>query len=106
MRSHTDCRAGKTYNMILSANRAQEAAKYLIKKGEKDKKDMLKNITASGFGESLPVYPGLCATEQGVPDSKETKEVAAKHQINRRTEFYVVKQPKAIHVESSPIIKK
>lgn len=101
MRSHTDCRAGKTYNMILSANRAQSAANYLIKKGMKEKIDMLKNITASGFGESMPIYPNLCSTEQGVRDSQLSQDIIDKHQMNRRTEFYVIKQPKAIHVESS-----
>ncbi|MDX2001446.1 MAG: OmpA family protein [Chitinophagales bacterium] len=101
MRSHTDCRAPKTYNMWLSANRAQSAANYLINKGMKGKKDMLKNITAAGFGESVPVIPNLCKTEQGVPDSKISKQEADQHQMNRRTEFYVIKQPKAIHVEGS-----
>ncbi len=107
MRSHTDCRGIKTYNMHLSANRAQSAANYLIKKGMADGIiNIMSTITAAGFGETLPIYANLCADDQGIRDSKLSKEEVDKHQFNRRTEFLVVRQPKAIFVESSVSIKK
>lgn len=102
MRSHTDCRGSKTYNMILSANRAQSAANYLIKKGmDNGVLNMMKTITAAGFGETLPIYGGLCADDQGIRDDKLSQDLIDKHQFNRRTEFLVLVQPKAIYVESS-----
>lgn len=102
MRSHTDCRGIKTYNMLLSANRAQSAANYLIKKGmDNGILNMMKTITAAGFGETLPIHAGLCADDQGIRDSKLSQDLIDKHQLNRRTEFLVLVQPKAIFVESS-----
>lgn len=101
MRSHTDCRGTKFYNMVLSANRAQSAANYLIKKGMDNNLDMLKNITAAGFGETVPIYADLCATEQGIRDAELPKETIDKHQMNRRTEFIVLQQPKQIKVQGS-----
>lgn len=101
MRSHTDCRGTKTYNMVLSANRAQSAANYLIKKGMDNNEDLLKNITAAGFGETLPIYADMCATDQGIRDPFLTKAEVDKHQLNRRTEFLVIQQPKSIKVQGS-----
>lgn len=102
MRSHTDCRGIKTYNMVLSANRAQSAANYLIKKGmDNGIINMMRTITAAGFGETLPIHGGLCADDQGIRDNKLSQDLIDKHQLNRRTEFLVIKQPKAIYVEGS-----
>jgi outer membrane protein OmpA-like peptidoglycan-associated protein len=102
MRSHTDCRGSKVYNMRLSANRAQSAANYLIGKGMTNGiLNMMKTITAAGFGETLPIYGGLCADDQGIRDGLLSQDLIDKHQFNRRTEFLVLVQPKAIYVESS-----
>ena len=101
MRSHTDCRGSRHYNMLLSANRAQSAANYIIKKGMDNNVDMLPSITAAGFGETLPIYADLCETEQGVRDSELSKDLVDKHQMNRRTEFIVIQQPKGIRVQGS-----
>jgi len=101
MRSHTDCRGHRTYNMHLSANRAQSAANYLNKKSSTEGRINMMNVTASGFGETLPIYADLCADEQGIRDEKLSKDLVDKHQFNRRTEFLVLVQPKAIYVESS-----
>jgi outer membrane protein OmpA-like peptidoglycan-associated protein/tetratricopeptide (TPR) repeat protein len=76
MRSHTDSRGNADYNMKLSEKRAGSAKDYLIKKGA-DKG----RLTARGFGETLLL--NKCA--DGVKCTKE------EHQMNRRTEFKVVK---------------
>lgn len=101
MRSHTDCRGSKTYNMTLSANRAASAANYLNKKSADNNFIKAMGVSASGFGETLPIYGGLCADDQGIRDDKLSQDLIDKHQFNRRTEFLVLVQPKAIYVESS-----
>lgn len=76
LRSHTDARGKAEYNMWLSEKRAQSAKNYLLTKGaEKDR------LTAKGYGETLLI--NKCA--DGVKCTKE------EHQLNRRTEFKVVK---------------
>lgn len=74
--SHTDSRGNDAYNMWLSQRRADAAVHYLINKGiEKDR------ITAKGYGETELL--NKCAN--GVSCSEE------EHQLNRRTEFKIVK---------------
>lgn len=99
--SHTDCRGNTAYNATLSTRRAQSAVNYLLNKGKADHFDLKKNLVAKGYGETRPIYPGLCKTDQGEQDDKLTPDEIAKHQMNRRTEFAVTKQPKAIKVEGS-----
>lgn len=75
LRSHTDSRASKKYNMKLSANRAQSAIEYLAHHGI-----VFARMRAAGYGESLPVnkcVDGVKCTEE-------------EHQQNRRTEFKVL----------------
>ena len=86
LRSHTDSRGSDTYNKWLSQKRAESAVAYVIKNGIEKKK-----ITARGYGESMPV--NNCVNR--VPCSEE------EHQLNRRTEFVVVKQPDGLKVKSS-----
>lgn len=86
LRSHTDSRGSDTYNMWLSQRRAESAVAYVIAKGISKKR-----ISARGFGESLPV--NQCVNR--VPCTEE------EHQLNRRTEFVVVKQPEGLKVKSS-----
>jgi outer membrane protein OmpA-like peptidoglycan-associated protein len=78
--SHTDCRSTAQYNMALSDRRAKSSAQYVISKGI-DKS----RIYGKGFGETKHVNG--CACEGAVkPNCSE-----AEHQLNRRTEFIIVK---------------
>ncbi|QCR23303.1 OmpA family protein [Pontibacter sp. SGAir0037] len=70
--SHTDARGVDIYNLDLSQRRAESAVKYIISQGIDASR-----ITAKGYGE----------TRHKVPDAKSERE----HQMNRRTEFTVVK---------------
>jgi peptidoglycan-associated lipoprotein len=97
--SHTDSRDTEEYNLTLSQKRAQSVVDYLVGKGIE-----LERLTAKGYGESSPKvvdaeivaqYPFLKA---GIPLSEqyinslandEQREIA--HQINRRTEFKVLR---------------
>ncbi len=74
--SHTDSRGKDAYNLTLSQKRAESAVQYIISKGiDKDR------ITAKGYGETQLL--NRCANN--VPCSE------AEHQLNRRTEFKIVK---------------
>lgn len=97
--SHTDSRDTEEYNLDLSQKRAQIVVKYLIDKGIEPER-----LSAKGYGESTPkVVDALIAAQnpflkQGTTLSEqfintlandEQKEIA--HQINRRTEFRVLR---------------
>ncbi|WP_432410208.1 OmpA family protein [Rasiella sp. SM2506] len=73
--SHTDARAPKRYNEILSERRAQSTLKWLVAKGI-DKS----RLTAKGYGENQLV--NKCA--DGVACTEE------EHQLNRRSMFIIV----------------
>jgi peptidoglycan-associated lipoprotein len=75
--SHTDSRADDDYNMVLSRKRANAAVEYIITEGDIDEN----RIIARGYGETRLV--NKCAN--GVNCSE------AAHQLNRRTEFTIVK---------------
>lgn len=75
--SHTDSRGNDAYNLALSQRRADAAVQYIIDRG------ISKNrITAVGYGETRLL--NKCAN--GVKCNP------AEHQLNRRTEFTIVKQ--------------
>ncbi|CAM3338300.1 OmpA family protein [Zobellia roscoffensis] len=74
--SHTDSRANDNYNLRLSANRAKSTAAYLVEQGIDEGR-----ISYEGFGETQ--LTNDCSN--GVPCTKE------QHQMNRRSEFIVVK---------------
>ena len=80
IRSHTDCRARASYNERLSENRAQSTRDYLISKGI-----AADRLTAKGYGESQLVNDCGC---EPTNDSDCTEE---EHQLNRRSEFIIVK---------------
>jgi peptidoglycan-associated lipoprotein len=97
--SHTDSRDTEEYNLTLSQKRAQSVVDYLISKGIG-----LDRLTAKGYGESSPKvvdkdintqFPflklGTTLSEQYINSlaNDEQKEIA--HQINRRTEFKVLR---------------
>ncbi len=75
--SHTDSRGKDSYNLTLSQKRAESAVQYIISKGiDKNR------ITAKGYGETQLV--NKCANGINCSDEE--------HQLNRRTEFKIVKQ--------------
>jgi outer membrane protein OmpA-like peptidoglycan-associated protein len=79
--SHTDQRASDHYNMWLSDRRAKSAANYIISKGiSKDR------IYGKGYGESKPIH-----TQSEIDKQKSEEDKEKLYQINRRTEFIVVK---------------
>lgn len=97
--SHTDSRDTEEYNLTLSQKRAQVVVQYLIDKDiEPDR------LMAKGYGESTPkvvdatiaaqnafLKAGTTLSEQYINSlaNDEQREIA--HQINRRTEFKVVR---------------
>jgi peptidoglycan-associated lipoprotein len=97
--SHTDSRDTEEYNLDLSQKRAQSVVQYLIDKGINPDR-----LSAKGYGESTPkvvdaeiaaqnpfLKEGTALTEQYINSlaTEEQKEIA--HQINRRTEFRVLR---------------
>ncbi|MGV8946039.1 MAG: OmpA family protein [Lutibacter sp.] len=77
LESHTDSRADDNYNIKLSNRRAKSTYDYIISKGVKP--------------ERIPKYEGFGETQlvnkcsNGVPCNEE------EHQLNRRTEFIILK---------------
>jgi peptidoglycan-associated lipoprotein len=97
--SHTDSRDTEEYNLTLSQKRAQVVVQYLIDKGINPER-----LLAKGYGESTPkvvdaaiaainpfLKAGTTLTEQYINNlaNDEQREIA--HQINRRTEFKVLR---------------
>jgi|WetSurSiteA1Bulk_404760.scaffolds.fasta_scaffold00757_2 peptidoglycan-associated lipoprotein len=97
--SHTDSRDTEEYNQDLSQKRAQSVVQYLIEKGIEPAR-----LSPKGYGESTPkvvddaiaeqnpfLKLGTSLSEQYINSlaSEEQKEIA--HQINRRTEFRVLR---------------
>jgi peptidoglycan-associated lipoprotein len=97
--SHTDSRDTEEYNLDLSQKRAQSVVQYLIEKGIKADR-----LFPKGYGESTPkvvdaeiatqnpfLKEGTSLSEQYINSlaNEEQKEIA--HQINRRTEFRVLR---------------
>lgn len=75
VRSHTDSRQTKAYNMALSDRRVKSTIKWLVRNGVDSSR-----LTGRGYGESQLV--NSCA--DGVKCSEEL------HQANRRSEFIIV----------------
>jgi peptidoglycan-associated lipoprotein len=97
--SHTDSRDTEEFNQQLSQKRAQAVVQYLIEKGIEPER-----LMGKGYGESTPkivdaaivaqnpfLKSGTVLTEQYINtlQNDEQKEIA--HQINRRTEFRVLR---------------
>jgi peptidoglycan-associated lipoprotein len=96
--SHTDSRGTDQDNMVLSQRRAQSVVDYLISKGIASER-----LQAKGYGESQPKvvdeqiaeeYPflniGQELTEEFIESLPEDQQEQA-HQVNRRTEFKVLR---------------
>jgi peptidoglycan-associated lipoprotein len=97
--SHTDSRDTEEYNQDLSQKRAQSVVQYLIDKGIESER-----LLPKGYGESTPKIVDAAITAQSTflklgsqlseqyintLANEEQKELA--HQINRRTEFRVLR---------------
>ncbi len=78
--SHTDCRASKAYNEKLSQKRAKASAAYIKKRIINPAR-----IYGKGYGES--VLKNDCGCEGDVVSTCSEEE----HQLNRRTEFIIIK---------------
>ncbi|HIP49175.1 MAG TPA: OmpA family protein [Lutibacter sp.] len=74
--SHTDSRASHAYNVTLAQNRAKSTVDYIISRGIDAAR-----ITPNGYGETQLL--NRCA------DNVKCSE--GEHQVNRRTEFVIVK---------------
>ena len=81
--SHTDDRAGDQYNMDLSRRRAISAVRYIINSGVEPER-----ITAKGYGETELIVKNAQTEEQ--------------HQVNRRTEFKVLRYNPRERVDDLP----
>ncbi len=77
VRSHTDSRSSGAYNMFLSERRATSTVKYIIEKGGIPRS----RVTGRGYGETVL----LNKCKNNVPCTDE------EHQLNRRSEFIVIK---------------
>jgi len=75
VRSHTDSRAGDSYNMALSQRRNKSTIKYLIDRGISSDR-----LTGKGYGETQ--IQNRCTN--GVKCSEE------EHELNRRSEFIII----------------
>jgi len=85
--SHTDSRGADNYNLTLSQKRAQNCVNYLIEKGISASR-----LKAIGYGEALPLQD--CSAVDSCGENE--KDDCSCHQLNRRTEFKVVKVKKVI----------
>ncbi len=79
--SHTDCRGSAAYNNVLSEKRARATADYLINKGISQKR-----ITGKGYGTTRMVVDCGCNSDGKISNCTESQ-----HQLNRRTEFKIIK---------------
>ncbi len=78
--SHTDCRASKAYNQNLSNRRAVNSAKYL-----KSRITNPSRVKYKGYGETELKTNCPCENDVKSDCSEE------QHQMNRRTEFKIIK---------------
>jgi outer membrane protein OmpA-like peptidoglycan-associated protein len=79
--SHTDCRGSKVYNQRLSEARAKASSAYI-----KERISNPRRVRARGYGEIKLVNDCECEGTRIVPCSEED------HQMNRRTEFKILKK--------------
>ena len=97
--SHTDIRGSDEANIELSQKRAQSVVDYLIMKGI----DPVR-VTAKGYGETMPktvtmriaeeyafLQQGTRLTEQFIENLPTVEQQEIAHQLNRRTEFRVLR---------------
>jgi len=98
--SHTDSRASTDYNDTLSLKRAETVVTFLTEKGVN-----LERLIAKGYGERIPrvlntmiirdgfrFESGTILTEAFILSIPDTKKREAAYQLNRRTEFSVIRK--------------
>jgi peptidoglycan-associated lipoprotein len=114
--AHTDARNTFEYNDILSQKRAESVVNYLIERGIDPER-----LVAKGYGERVPrtlakdmtvngytFKTGVKLTETYIDSLPTVEEREAAHQLNRRTEFRVLRNdfiPKATIEEVAPSAK-
>ncbi|MFT5581406.1 MAG: outer membrane protein OmpA-like peptidoglycan-associated protein, partial [Psychromonas sp.] len=81
LESHTDCIASRAYNESLSDKRAKSSASWV----QKRVKSNPSRIYGKGYGESR--LKNDCPCEGAVKSTCSEEE----HQLNRRTEFMIIK---------------
>lgn len=99
LRSHTDFRSDNQFNIELSQKRAQSVVDYLISKGI-----VAERLVAKGYGETMPkivdkkiaerysfLQEGQKLDERFIKSLATVEEQEVANQINRRTEFQVLK---------------
>ena len=79
--SHTDSRADTKYNDVLSDKRAHSVVDYLVEEGIERER-----LTFKGYGERQPLI-----SDSKIRKMKTDEEKEAAHQMNRRTEFEVIR---------------
>ena len=79
--SHTDSRGTAEYNIKLSDQRAKASARYIVSKGI-----AANRITGKGYGETK-----LKIADAQIESMQNWDEKEKGHQLNRRTEFLIVK---------------
>ena len=97
--SHTDSRDTEEYNLILSQKRAQVVVQYLINRGIEPER-----LSAKGYGKSTPkvvdaalaaqnkfLKVGTTLNDQYINSLANDEQKEIVHQINRRTEFKVLR---------------
>ncbi|MFC5980587.1 OmpA family protein [Flavobacterium salmonis] len=75
VRSHTDSRQTKKYNMLLSDRRAKATIEWFVKRGINAKR-----LTGRGYGESKLI--NRCSDDVDCTEEE--------HQLNRRSEFVII----------------
>ena len=114
LRSHTDYRDIDEKNFILSQRRADTSVKYLISLGV-----LTERLVPVGMGESTPfemsksykglgsdIFPvGTRLTEQNIKKMSSSKQEMA-NQINRRTDFRVIRDDYVPPVDPNALIDK
>lgn len=98
--SHTDSRGTHVYNDTLSQRRAQAVVDFLVNEGiERDR------LEAAGYGKRQPRYientierngyvfeGGTTLTEEYIQNLTDEEHQETAHQMNRRTEFRVIRE--------------
>lgn len=79
--SHTDCRSSDAFNAKLSESRATSSKKYIQERISNPNR-----VFGKGYGETMPKVDCNCYGNDGTIDCTEEQ-----HQLNRRTEFRIVK---------------
>jgi len=109
--SHTDARASHAYNDTLSQKRAQSVVDYLIEKGIAPDR-----LEAKGYGKRVPrtieksitrggyTFPaGTVLTEEYINSLPAGNVRETAHQLNRRTEFKILRDNYVPKDENTPI---